>query len=117
MELLGRQETWNITYDHALGETASWFYTRIRDEAAIYGKRCAKTGKVLVPPGSFADETLQPTTYWVKVGPEGRIEAFTMVYEQFNNLPDPPYAFGYVLLDGAATAIGGDFKGSCLTDP
>ena len=37
MELLGRQEVWNITYDHALGETASCFYTRIRDEAAIYG--------------------------------------------------------------------------------
>ena len=34
MELLGRQEVWNITYDHALGETASWFYTRIRDEAS-----------------------------------------------------------------------------------
>ena len=43
MELLGRQEVWNITYDHALGETASWFYTRIRDEGAIYGRRCAKT--------------------------------------------------------------------------
>ena len=26
MELLGRQEVWNITYNHALGETASWFY-------------------------------------------------------------------------------------------
>ena len=48
MELLGRQETWNITYDHALGETASFFYTRIRDEAVIYGRRCAKTGRVLV---------------------------------------------------------------------
>ena len=117
MELLGRQETWNITYNHALGETASWFYTRIRDEAAIYGRRCAKTGRVLVPPRSFSDETLQPTTDWVKVGPGGRIEAFTMVYERFNNLPDPPYAFGYVLLDGADTAIGGYFKGVDLSDP
>ena len=32
MELMGRQEVWNITYDHALGETASWFYTRMRDK-------------------------------------------------------------------------------------
>jgi hypothetical protein len=39
MELLERQETWSITYNHALGETASYFYTKIRDEAAIYGKR------------------------------------------------------------------------------
>ena len=28
------------------------------------------------------------------------------VYEKFNNLPEPPYAFGYVLLDGADTALG-----------
>src|SRR3954452_8197521 len=87
MELLGRQETWNITYDHALGETASWFYTRIRDEAAIYGRRCARSGCVLVPPRSFSDETLQPTTDWVKVGPGGRIEAFTMVYEKSTTCP------------------------------
>ena len=117
MELLERQETWTITYNHALGETASYFYTKIRDEAAIYGKRCAKTNRVLVPPRSFSDETLLPTTDWVKVGPNGRIEAFTIVYEKFNNLPDPPYAFGYVLLDGADTALGGYFKGVDLADP
>lgn len=40
-----------------------------------------------------------------------------MVYERFNNLPDPPYAFGYVLLDGADTALGGYFKGVDLSDP
>ncbi len=33
MELLARQEVWNITYDHALGETASYFFTQIRDNA------------------------------------------------------------------------------------
>ena len=42
MELMTRQETWNITYNHALGETASWFYAQIRDNAKIYGRRCAK---------------------------------------------------------------------------
>jgi hypothetical protein len=40
-----------------------------------------------------------------------------MVYEKFNNLPEPPYAFGFVLLDGADTAIGGYFRGVELTDP
>jgi uncharacterized protein len=117
MELLGRQEVWNITYDHALGETASYFFTQIRDHRKIFGRRCAKTGKVLVPPRAFSDETLLPTTEWVEVGPGGRIEAFTFVYEQFNGLPPPPYSFGYVLLDGADTAIGGYFKGVDLTNP
>ena len=32
-------------------------------------------------------------------------------------MPDPPYAFGYVLLDGADTAIGGYFRRVDLTDP
>jgi uncharacterized OB-fold protein len=117
MELLKRQETWNITYTHALGETASWFYAQLRDNAKIYGRRAAKSGRVLVPPRAFSDETLEPTTDWVEVGPGGRIETFTITYEPFNNLPEPPYAFGYVLLDGADTAIVGYFKGVDLSNP
>ena len=116
MELLSRQESWNITYDHALGETASYFFTQIRDHAKIYGKRDAKSGRVLVPPRAFSDQTLEPTKDWVEVGPGGQIEAFTIVYERFRGLPEPPYAFGYVMLDGADTAIGGLFKGVDLTD-
>ena len=117
MELLTREEKWNITYRHALGETASWFYVQIRDHAKIYGRRDARSGRVLVPPRAFSDQTLEPTKDWVEVGPGGRIETFTIVYEPFQNLPDPPYAFGYVLLDGADTAIGGFFRGIDLSQP
>ena len=116
MELLKRQETWNITYTHALGETASWFYVQLRDHAKLYGKRVAKSGRVLIPPRAFSDQTLEPTTDWVEVGPGGQIETFTIVYDEFNGLPPPPYAFGYVLLDGADTAIGGFFRGLDLTN-
>ncbi len=31
--------------------------------------------------------------------------------------PPPPYAFGYVLLDSADTALGGFIKGLDLSDP
>jgi uncharacterized protein len=117
MELLKRQETWNITYDHALGETASYFFTQIRDNAKIFGRRDAKSGRVIVPPRAFSDQTLEPTNEWVEVGPGGQIETFTIVYESFRGLPDPPYAFGYVRLDGADTAIGGLFRGIDLKDP
>ncbi len=96
MELLNRQETWNIAYTHALGETASWFYVQIRDHAKIYGRRDGKSGRVLVPPRAFSDQTLEPTAEWVEVGPGDRIEAFNIVYDKLTNLPDLPYAFGYV---------------------
>ena len=117
MELLTRTESWNIGYEHALGETASWFFVQIRDNAKLYGRRCPTSGRVLVPPRSFSDQTLEPTTDWVEVGPGGRIETFTIVYEPFKTLPDPPYAFGFVLLDGADTALGGYFRGIELSDP
>jgi uncharacterized OB-fold protein len=71
---------------------------------------------VLVPPRAFSDQTLEPTTEWVEVGPGGQIEAFTIVYEAFNGLPPPPYAFGYVMLDGADTGLGGFFRGVDLTN-
>lgn len=116
MELLKRQERWDITYTHALGETASWFYVQLRDHAKLHGRRDARTGRVLCPPRAFSDQSLEPTTEWVEVGPGGVIEAFTIVYDKFNNLPDPPYAFGYVMLDGADTALGGYFKGVDLKD-
>ncbi|HSW20247.1 MAG TPA: OB-fold domain-containing protein [Ramlibacter sp.] len=117
MELMTRVETWNITYKHALGETASYFFQQLRDNKQLYGRRDPKSGRVLVPPRAFSDETLEPTNEWVPVGPEGTIECFTIVYAAFKNLPDPPYAFGYVHLKGADTAIGGFFKGLDLSDP
>lgn len=116
MELLKRQERWDITYSHALGETASWFYVQLRDHAKLYGKRDPVTGRVLVPPRAFSDQSLEPTTDWVEVGPGGVIEAFTIVYAGFQGLPDPPYAFGYVMLDGADTGLGGFFRGVDLKD-
>lgn len=116
MELLKRKENWSIGYDHALGETASWFFVQVRDHAKIHGRRDPKSGRVIVPPRSFSDQTLEPASEWVEVGPGGRIEAFTIVYEEFKTLPDPPYAFGYVKLDGADTGIGGFFRGIDLSD-
>ncbi|MFG1359161.1 Zn-ribbon domain-containing OB-fold protein [Xanthobacter pseudotagetidis] len=117
MELMTRTEQWNITYRHALGETASHFFVELRDNARLYGRRCAKSKRVLVPPRAFSDQTLEATEEWVEVGPGGRIEAFTIVYEAFDKLPDPPYAFGYVTLDGADTAIGGYFRSVDLSKP
>ena len=116
MELMTRHETWNITYRHALGETASFFFSNIRDHKKLYGRRCGHTGRVLAPPRAFSDQSLKPTTEWVEIGPGGVIEAFTIVYEEFQGLPPPPYAFGYVKLDNADTAIGGFLRGVDLSN-
>jgi len=115
-EILKREETWDITYEHSMGETASYFFNQIKMAQKLMGKYCPSCDRVLMPPRKFCDRCFVPTTDWVEVGPEGVIEAATLIYEQFKNYPAPPYALAYVRLDKADTAIGNYLKGLDFSD-
>lgn len=107
------EQTWDLEYRHALGETTSRFLLGLQ-EGKIWGRR-ATDGRVIVPARSYDDLTHDRTGEWVEVGTTGRIEMSTIVYEAFKLLPPPPYALGYVLLDGADTALVGYFRGVDLS--
>jgi len=109
-------QRWDIKFNHAAGEVGSMFFKAIMEGKEILGKRCPKCKRVLLPPRSFCERCFVETDEWVSVGKEGRIEAFTIVYEKFEGLPDPPYAVAYVLLDGASTAMANFLKGVDLSD-
>jgi uncharacterized OB-fold protein len=109
------EQTWDLSYRHALGETTSAFLGALA-ERRILGRRCPACGRVLVPARSFCDRDHVDTTDWVEVAGTGTIEMFTIVYEPFRNLPAPPYALAYVTLDGADTALVGYVRGLDLTD-
>lgn len=108
------EQTWDLEYKHALGETTSRFLEGLA-EGKILGRR-TEDGRVLVPARSFDDRTHTPTADWVEVGTAGTIEMSTIVYEPFKSLPEPPYAIAYALLDGADTALVGYVRGVDLTD-
>lgn len=108
------EQTWDLSYRHALGDTTSRFLEALT-ESKILGRR-TEDGRVLVPPRSFDDRTHTATGAWVEVANHGVIEMSTVVYEPFRGLPDPPYCIAYVLLDGADTALVGLVKGVDLTD-
>ena len=103
------EQTWDLEYKHALGETTSRFLGGLT-QGKILGRRTTD-GRVLVPARSYDDQTHMPTGEWVEVGNSGTIEMFTIVYEAFKGLPTPPYALAYVLLEGADTALVGYVKG------
>jgi uncharacterized OB-fold protein len=109
------EQTWDLSYRHALGETTSRFLGALA-EGRILGRRCPACERVLVPARSFCDRDHVATTDWVEVGTTGVIEMFTVVYEPFRNLPPPPYALAYVTLEGADTALVGYVRGLDLTD-
>ncbi|MFB7224593.1 Zn-ribbon domain-containing OB-fold protein [Streptomyces sp. NPDC056227] len=109
------EQTWDLSYKHALGETTSKFLGALT-EGKILGRRCPSCERVLVPAKSFCDRDHTSTTDWVEVANIGAIEMFTIVYEPFRNLPAPPYALAYVTLDGADTALVGYVRGIDLSD-
>ncbi len=108
---------WKIHYDYAVGETATRFFLHLRDEGKIAGKKCPSCKAVLVPPRAYCERCFVKTEEWVDVGPEGTIEAFTIVYEPFDGLPPPPYVVAYVTLDGATTAMANFVTGLDLSVP
>ena len=98
-------EKWDLTYQHSAGPTVSEFYRKLQEEGKIVGRRCPECSRVLVPPRSFCDRCFCDTQEWIEVANQGTIGTFTVVYKKFKQLPDPPYAIAYVILDGADTAI------------
>jgi uncharacterized OB-fold protein len=110
------EQTWDLSYRHALGATTSAFLRGL-SEGRILGRRCDTCDRILVPARSFCDRCHVGTGQWFEVGSQGVVEMFTVVYEPFRGLPAPPYALAYVTLDGADTALPGYVKGIPLDDP
>jgi uncharacterized OB-fold protein len=110
------EQTWDLSYRHALGTTVGGFLNGLR-ERRLLGRRCPGCQRVLFPARSFCDRCHVATTEWVEVEHHGRLEMFTIVYEDFPGMRvKPPYVLAYALLDGADTAVVGYVKGLELGD-
>ena len=110
------EQTWDLSYRHALGMTVGGFLAGLRDKRLL-GRRCPECQRVLFPARSFCDRDHVETTDWVEVGHHGVLEMFTIVYEPFPGMRvPPPYVLAYALLAGADTAVVGYVKGLDLSD-
>jgi uncharacterized OB-fold protein len=111
------EQTWDLKYRHALGETVGGFLEALRDQQLL-GRLCPSCDRVLFPARSFCDRCHTQTTDWVAVGTTGFLSMFTIVYERFPGmLVDAPYVLCYAELEGADTAAVGYLRGVDLTDP
>jgi len=110
------EEHWDITYSHAVGAVAARFFEKLRDDAILTAARCPDCRRALLPPRGYCDRCFVLTTDAVPVGTTGTLEAFTIVNQSFKGLPAAPYCFGYVLLDGADTAILNYIRGIDFSD-
>jgi len=117
VELLSVPGEWNLPYNYSAGETVSKFLIEIRDNARIIATKCQQCNRVLMPPRSYCERCfVSIKDNWVELPPKGTVEAFTLVVNKFEGLPDPPYVICYIKLDGADTTIPHFLTGIDLSD-
>ena len=115
-ELIEIPGEWNIHYQYAAGEITSQFFITLRDQRKITATKCDKCGMVMLPPRSYCERCFVPVSHFVNVADEGALTCFSIIYEPFPGLPEPPYVIGYVRLDGADTSMLNFVHGADLSD-
>jgi len=108
---------WNLPFRHTAGRFASRFFRELRDNKKIYGVRCPKCRRVLLPPRPMCERCFAPIDEWVEVGHQGTVEAYTVLCVPFMGLPPPPLGMAVVKLDGADTGLNHILGGIEFSDP
>ncbi len=111
---------WEVAYNHDIGETASRFFVELRDNARLMATRCPECGRVFFPPRSYCEQCFVSLKgNWIELKPEGTLEAFTFVTEDyyFPDMPETPYVICLVKFGEASTSIPQILKGVDVSDP
>jgi hypothetical protein len=89
-----------LPYELAYGDTWTKFFEGMK-EKKIYGTKCSKCGRVLVPARTFCPRCFVDTDEWVEVSQEGMLASWCYVNYRFFGMPtEPPFISLLVRLDG-----------------
>jgi uncharacterized OB-fold protein len=90
-----------VPYELASGPSWHRFFEGIRNER-IWGTRCPKCERVLVPARSFCTQCFEDMTEWVEVADEGTVVNWAICNFAFFGAPfKPPFMTAMIKLDGA----------------
>ena len=104
-EMIYRIGRFDQEYKWSAGDVGSKFFIALRDEGKIMGAK-TKSGRVLMPPRAFDEDTFEPIDGLVEVGPGGVIETYSVSYLNPDASPrDEPWSMGAIKLDGADTTL------------
>ncbi len=95
----------DVPYSFAAGTFMTRFLLEIKNNGTFYGVRCPRCKRVMIPPRVVCARCHVKSGEWVKLGSEGTLAAFTIMYfpmtDPTTGKPhDPPFAYGSVKLDG-----------------
>jgi len=106
-----------IPYEIAAGPTWTRFFEGFRQEK-IYGTRCRKCKRVLVPARSFCPRCFVDTDEWIEISQEGSIVSWALTEYEYYGMPTkPPFIGALIRLDGTDSNFLHLIGGFDLSDP
>jgi uncharacterized OB-fold protein len=89
-----------LPYEISYGATWTRFFEGMA-EKKIFGTKCGKCNRVLVPARSFCPRCFVDTTDWVEAGQQGTLTAWSYVSYRYFGMPtEPPFVSALLRLDG-----------------
>jgi uncharacterized OB-fold protein len=94
------EEEVRIPYELAVGPAWYRFFEGFK-KAKIFGTRCSKCNRVLVPARTFCPRCFVDMQQWVEVSQEGVLVSWVITnYEYFGMPTAPPFINALIRLDG-----------------
>ncbi len=108
---------WAFSQSYVADDSTVAFFRRLQDDGRVFGRRCRGCHKVLCPPRDVCGFCCSRTDRWIELESTGELRTLTIATTPFHGFPDPPYAFGFVQLGGASTALLGFLIGPNWNEP
>ncbi len=91
---------------YTVGVAGERFLREIKNKGRFLGTVCKPCDEVYVPGKAFCEKCLARLDDWVKVGPRGTVESWTVLFVGLDGRPlKQPEIVGLINLDGASTNI------------
>jgi uncharacterized protein len=124
MSGLSINKEWSLDFDFsaALGETYTRFMEGLKEKKLV-GNRCGD--RIFFPPLPFCTRTFEQPDEWLESDGTGRLEAFTVCHQNWNNVvfscsEEPlslPYVIGVIRVDNSDQCLVHFLRGFDTSDP
>ena len=91
-----------VYYLYTFGIAGERFFREIKDNAKIFGAKCAKCNLTYVPPKMYCERCFEALEEWIEVGNKGVVHTYTVAHVDLDGSRlEEPVILALVTLDGA----------------
>ena len=95
-----------LRYSWTSGVAVSRFLEGLK-EGELWGRKCNKCGRTLIPPRAYCEEDFVPTDEWVRVRDTGTVNTFSISYVNNDaSRRKKPIIVSVIDIDGASPGMG-----------